>query len=69
MKVKVSPFHGVFAFKWADYGYKKAILTTLIFYLINSLGYSSEEVNTILLKKSGMLGLTGYSDLRDIGRS
>jgi acetate kinase len=39
---------------------------SLIFYLINSLGYSSEEVNTILLKKSGMLGLTGYSDLRDI---
>jgi acetate kinase len=30
------------------------------------LGYSSEEVNTIVLKKSGMLGLTGYSDLRDI---
>jgi acetate kinase len=39
---------------------------SLIFYLINSLGYSSEEVNSILLKKSGMLGLTGYSDLRDI---
>ena len=39
---------------------------SLIFYLCNSLGYDVEEVSTILLKKSGMLGLTGYSDLRDI---
>ena len=39
---------------------------SLIFYLCNSLGYSVKEVETILLKKSGMLGLTGYSDLRDI---
>lgn len=39
---------------------------SLIFYLINTLGYTSDEVNTILLQKSGMLGLTGYSDLRDI---
>ena len=38
----------------------------LIFYLINSLGYGLEEVNTLLLKKSGMLGLTGFGDLRDI---
>ncbi len=38
----------------------------LIFYLVNSLGYSLEEVNTLLTKKSGMLGLTGFSDLRDI---
>ena len=40
----------------------------LIFYLVNSLGYSLEEVNTILLKKSGMLGLTDHGDLRDIQR-
>ncbi|NRT15491.1 acetate kinase [Flavobacterium sp. 28A] len=39
---------------------------SLIFYLIDTLGYTSKEVNDILLKKSGMLGLTGYSDLRDI---
>jgi len=39
---------------------------SLIFYLINSLGYSSDEVNDLVLKKSGMFGLTGYSDLRDI---
>ncbi|MCM4153440.1 acetate kinase [Arenibacter sp. N53] len=38
----------------------------LIFYLVNSLGYSLENVNTLLTKKSGMLGLTGHSDLRDI---
>jgi acetate kinase len=30
------------------------------------LGYSLEAVNTMLQKQSGMLGLTGYSDLRDI---
>ena len=39
---------------------------SVIFYLVNSLGYSLEKVETMLQKKSGMLGLTGYSDLRDI---
>lgn len=39
---------------------------SLIFYLVNELGYSLEEVNNLLIKESGMLGLTGYSDLRDI---
>ncbi|MGL2994485.1 acetate/propionate family kinase [Flavobacterium sp. TSSA_36] len=39
---------------------------SVIFYLIKSLGYSADEVNTLLQKQSGMLGLTGYSDLRDI---
>ena len=39
---------------------------SVIFYLIKNLGYSADEVNAILLKQSGMLGLTGYSDLRDI---
>lgn len=38
----------------------------VIFYLIESLGYSAQEVNDLLNKKSGMLGLTGFSDLRDI---
>lgn len=37
-----------------------------IFYMVNTLGYTIEEVNNLLTKKSGMLGLTGYSDLRDI---
>lgn len=38
----------------------------VIFYLIEQLGYSAEEVSDLLHHKSGMLGLTGYSDLRDI---
>ncbi|WP_299160244.1 acetate/propionate family kinase [uncultured Eudoraea sp.] len=39
---------------------------SMIFYLVESLGYSLREVNDLLNKKSGMLGLTGYSDLREI---
>lgn len=39
---------------------------SLIFYLVESLGYTLPEVNELLNKKSGMLGLTGYSDLREI---
>ena len=39
---------------------------TLIFYLVNNLGYDINEVNNLLQKESGMYGLTGYSDLRDI---
>lgn len=38
----------------------------IIFYLVKSLGYNLDEVNNLLQKESGMLGLTGYSDLRDI---
>ena len=39
---------------------------SVIFHVVNHLGYSLEEVNTILNKKSGMLGLTGLSDMRDV---
>lgn len=39
---------------------------SIIFHLVNNLGYSVNEVNTLLQKESGMLGLTGYSDLREI---
>lgn len=39
---------------------------SVIFYMVKNLGYSADDVNSILLKQSGMLGLTGYSDLRDI---
>ncbi|MDR7370542.1 acetate kinase [Flavobacterium aquidurense] len=39
---------------------------SVVFYMIKNLGYSPDEVNSVLLKQSGMLGLTGYSDLRDI---
>lgn len=39
---------------------------SIIFYLAEKHGYALEDINTILQKKSGMLGLTGFSDLRDI---
>jgi len=31
-----------------------------------SQGYTLEKVNQVLNKESGMLGLTGHSDMRDI---
>lgn len=39
---------------------------SLIFYLVNNLGYDLDQVNNLLIKESGMMGLCGYSDLRDI---
>ncbi|PNW27994.1 acetate/propionate family kinase, partial [Formosa algae] len=39
---------------------------SIIFHMVNNLGYTLDEVNDVLQKKSGMLGLTGHSDLRDI---
>ncbi len=39
---------------------------SIIFYLARKYNYSLDEINTLLQKKSGMLGLTGFSDLRDI---
>jgi acetate kinase len=39
---------------------------SVIFHMVKQLGYSLEDVNNILNKKSGMLGLTGYSDMRDV---
>jgi acetate kinase len=41
---------------------------SIIFYLVNHLGYSLEDVNNMLHKESGMLGLTGHADLRDVQR-
>lgn len=38
----------------------------IIFYLHERLGMEISEIKSILQKKSGMLGLTGYSDLREI---
>ncbi len=38
----------------------------IIFHLVNNLDYTIDEVNNMLLRDSGMTGLTGYSDLRDI---
>lgn len=39
---------------------------SIIFHLINERGFSATEVNEILNKKSGLLGLCGYSDMRDV---
>ncbi|WP_281228820.1 acetate/propionate family kinase [Flavobacterium aquiphilum] len=39
---------------------------SVLFYMMKSLKYTVDEVSTLLQKQSGMLGLTGYSDLRDI---
>ncbi|MGY0408092.1 MAG: acetate/propionate family kinase [Polaribacter sp.] len=39
---------------------------SVIFFLIKKLNKSLDEVNNLLQKQSGMLGLTGYSDLREI---
>lgn len=39
---------------------------SIIFHLKDKLGYNLKEINTLLNKKSGMLGLTGFNDLRDI---
>ncbi|HOY11844.1 MAG TPA: acetate kinase [Saprospiraceae bacterium] len=38
----------------------------LVLYLVDKLGLSTKEVNDLINKKSGMLGLTGKADLRDI---
>ncbi|PKB18143.1 acetate/propionate family kinase [Flavobacterium sp. 5] len=39
---------------------------SVLFYMMKALNYTVDEVSTLLQKQSGMLGLTGYSDLRDI---
>ena len=42
---------------------------SVIFYLINSLLKTAAEVNNLLQKEGGMLGLTGFSDLREIEKA
>lgn len=42
---------------------------SVIFHLVNQLGYDPDQVNTLLNKRSGMLGLTGFSDMRDITKA
>jgi acetate kinase len=41
---------------------------SIIFHLVNQIGFSLEQVNNLLNKNSGMLGLTGFSDMRDISK-
>lgn len=38
----------------------------IILYLMETQGYTYQEINNLLNKKSGMLGLTGFSDMREI---
>ena len=42
---------------------------SIIFHLINQQGYEPQQVQNLLNKKSGMQGLTGFSDMRDIGKA
>lgn len=39
---------------------------SVLFYLADKLDYSIDDLSTLIQKESGMLGLTGLSDLRDI---
>ncbi len=39
---------------------------SVIFYLVNQLGYEVEKVKEMLNNNSGMVGLTGLNDMRDI---
>lgn len=42
---------------------------SVVFHLVDELGYNLEKVNTLLNKQSGMQGLTGFSDMRDISKA
>ena len=39
---------------------------SIIFHLVHQRGYDIEQVSALLNKHSGMAGLTGFSDMRDI---
>jgi len=39
---------------------------SIIFYMMDKMGYTADEVQNILNKKSGMMALAGSNDLRDI---
>lgn len=42
---------------------------SVIFHLVDELDYDLDEVKTLLNKQSGMIGLTGFSDMRDISKA
>lgn len=42
---------------------------SVIFHLINQPGYKPEKVNALLNKRSGVLGLSGFSDMRDVNKA
>ncbi|MEH6681295.1 MAG: acetate kinase [Sediminicola sp.] len=39
---------------------------SIIFHLVHNLEYALKEVEDLLLRESGMFGLTGFNDLRDV---
>ena len=39
---------------------------SVVFYLVSQLGYDIEQVDALFNKRSGMLGMTGFSDMRDV---
>ena len=41
---------------------------SVVFYLYDK-GYSSNDINNLLNKQSGMLGLTGFNDMRDVNKA
>ena len=41
---------------------------SVVFYLYDK-GYSSKDLNELLNKKSGMVGLTGCNDMRDVNKA
>ncbi len=43
-----------------------AIDPSVVMYLMSQLGFTADQVNDLLNKQSGMIGLTGHSDMRDI---
>ncbi|MFD0765135.1 acetate/propionate family kinase [Mucilaginibacter lutimaris] len=45
-----------------------AIDPSVLLYLQQQKGYTAEQLTGLLNKQSGMLGLTGYNDMRDISR-
>lgn len=42
---------------------------SVIFHLVDELGYDVEQVKALLNRRSGMQGLTGFSDMRDISKA
>ncbi|MBI9018144.1 MAG: acetate kinase [Phycisphaerae bacterium] len=40
----------------------------VVLYMMRALKMTADEIDNLLNKKSGMLGLTGYSDMRDVNR-
>ena len=42
---------------------------SIIFHLVNQYGFDVEQISTLLNKRSGMVGLTGFSDMRDINNA